>query len=56
MRSVSHGFSHQVPVRRAVERDEEKAAGWVKHMWPSVEAPRRRSGSSSSPRTKPDSR
>jgi transposase len=25
-----HGFSHQVPARRAVERDEKAVAGWVK--------------------------
>jgi transposase len=24
-----HGFSHQVPARRAVERDEEAVSGWV---------------------------
>lgn len=52
----SHGHSHQVPARRAVERDEEKVAGWVKDTWPQVEAPRLRSGPSSSLRTRPDSR
>jgi transposase len=52
----SHGFSHQVPARRAVERDDERVAGWVKDTWPQVEAPRRRSGPSSSLRTRPDSR
>ncbi|QDO04845.1 winged helix-turn-helix domain-containing protein [Streptomyces sp. RLB3-17] len=25
-----HGFSHQVPARRAVERDEDAVSGWVK--------------------------
>jgi transposase len=38
-----HGFSHQVPARRAVERDEETVAGWVKETWPQVEGPWRRS-------------
>lgn len=52
----SYGVSHQVPARRAVERDEEKVTGWVKDTWPQVEAPRRRSGPSSSLRTRPDSR
>lgn len=52
----SHGFSHQVPARRAVERDEEKVTGWVKDTWPQVEASRRRSGPTSSLRTRPDSR
>jgi hypothetical protein len=28
-----HGFSHQVPVHRAAERDEEAVTGWVKETW-----------------------
>jgi transposase len=51
-----HGWSHQVPARRAVERDEEAVTGWVKVTWPRVEAPRRRSGPGSSSRTRPASR
>ncbi|MER6916043.1 winged helix-turn-helix domain-containing protein [Streptomyces sp. NPDC000594] len=51
-----HGWSHQVPARRALERDEAAVAGWVKDVWPRVEAPRRRSGPGSSSRTKPASR
>ncbi|MFF3748780.1 winged helix-turn-helix domain-containing protein [Streptomyces kronopolitis] len=51
-----HGWSHQVPSRRAVERDEAAVAGWVKDVWPHVETPRRRSGPGSSSKTKPDSR
>ncbi|MFJ7146634.1 winged helix-turn-helix domain-containing protein [Streptomyces sp. NPDC100445] len=51
-----HGWSHQVPARRALERDETAVAGWVKEVWPHVETPRRRSGPGSSSRTKPDSR
>lgn len=48
-----HGFSHQVPARRALERNEEAVSGWVKETWPQVEAPRRRAGPSSSSRTRP---
>lgn len=51
-----HGWSHNVPARRAVERDEAAVAGWVKETWPSVEAPRRRSALTSSSRTRPASR
>nr|WSW48882.1 winged helix-turn-helix domain-containing protein [Streptomyces sp. NBC_01001] len=51
-----HGWSHQVPARRALERDEEAVAGWVKDTWPLVEAPRRRSTAGSSSTTKQDSR
>ncbi|EST36767.1 hypothetical protein M878_00560 [Streptomyces roseochromogenus subsp. oscitans DS 12.976] len=31
------GFSVQVPVRRAAERDEEAVATWTKETWPRVE-------------------
>ncbi|MEU7488087.1 winged helix-turn-helix domain-containing protein [Streptomyces sp. NPDC042319] len=51
-----HGFSHQIPARRATERKEEAVTGWVKETWPQVETPRRRSGPSSSSRTRPASR
>jgi len=51
-----HGWSCQVPARRAVERDEAAVAGWVKDTWPQVEAPRRRSTPGSSSKTKPGSR
>ncbi|MEV8388827.1 MULTISPECIES: winged helix-turn-helix domain-containing protein [unclassified Streptomyces] len=51
-----HGWSHQVPARRAVERDEAAMAGWVKEVWPHLEPPRRRSGPGSSSKTRPDSR
>ncbi|WP_437107250.1 helix-turn-helix domain-containing protein [Streptomyces flaveolus] len=27
-----HGFSHQVPARRAIERDEQVVASWVKEI------------------------
>src|SRR5262249_56759866 len=29
-----HGWSHQVPVRRAIERDEQAIAGWKQEGWP----------------------
>lgn len=32
-----HGWTCQVPARRALERDEEAVAGWVKETWPRVE-------------------
>lgn len=32
-----HGWSCQVPARRAVERDDAAVAGWVKETWPTVE-------------------
>jgi len=51
-----NGWSCQQPVRRATERDEEAVARWVKEVWPTVEAPQRRSGPGSSSRTKPGSR
>jgi len=51
-----HGWTCQVPARRAIERDQAAVAGWVKETWPHVEAPRRRSTPGSSSRTKPASR
>jgi transposase len=51
-----HGFSHQVPARRAVEGDEEAVSGWVKETWPQVETPRRRSGPGSASKTRQASR
>jgi transposase len=53
---IRHGFSCQVPARRAIERDEEKVTGWVKETWPQAEGPRRRSTPGSSSRTSPASR
>jgi transposase len=32
-----HGWSCQVPARRAVERDDAAVAGWMKETWPDVE-------------------
>ena len=51
-----NGFSHQVPARRAVERDEEAVTGWVKETWPQVKTPWRRSGPGCASKTKPASR
>lgn len=51
-----HGWTCQVPARRAVERDEARVAGWVKEAWPQVEGPRRRSEPGSRVRTRPGSR
>ncbi|MFJ4811970.1 winged helix-turn-helix domain-containing protein [Streptomyces longwoodensis] len=51
-----HGWTCQVPARRAIERDEAAVAGWMKETWPQVEGPWRRSTPGSSSRTKPDSR
>jgi len=35
-----HGWSCQVPVRRATERDEEAVAAWKDQAWPEIKAPR----------------
>lgn len=51
-----HGWSWQVPARRAVERDDVAVANWVKDTWPQVKTPRRRSGHGWSSKTKPVSR
>lgn len=53
---VRHGWSWQMPARRAVERDEQQVAAWVKETWPAAEEPRRRSAPGFSSRTKPGSR
>src|SRR6185312_4220013 len=34
-----HGWSCQVPVRRAMERDEEAVAAWKAGVWPDIKAP-----------------
>jgi len=54
------GWSRQRPARRAVERNDEAIANWVKHDWPRIKktpgaqgpgsASRTRAGSASSPR------
>jgi len=35
-----HGWSCQVPVRQAMERDEEAVAVWKAEVWPDIKAPR----------------
>ena len=35
-----HGWSCQVPVRQALERDEEAIAVWKAEVWPEIKAPR----------------
>ncbi|MFF5138233.1 winged helix-turn-helix domain-containing protein [Streptomyces sp. NPDC013157] len=50
-----NGWSWQVPARRAMERDDEAVAGWVKEVWPCAEDSRRAVEPGSSSRTKPDS-
>ncbi|MFB9677402.1 helix-turn-helix domain-containing protein [Streptosporangium vulgare] len=32
------GWSPQVPIHRAAERDEEEIATWVKEVWPDIKA------------------
>jgi transposase len=34
---VRNGWSCRVPARRALERDDEAVAGWVKEVWPCAE-------------------
>jgi transposase len=51
-----HGWSHQIPARRAMERDDAAAAVWTREVWPGAEEPGRRSAPGSSSRTKPGSR
>ncbi|MEU6443193.1 winged helix-turn-helix domain-containing protein [Streptomyces sp. NPDC047046] len=52
---VRNGWSCQVSARRAIERDEEAVAGWVKGVWPCAEGSRQRVEPGWSSRTKPDS-
>jgi transposase len=52
---IRHGWSWQVPARRALERGEAAVAVWAKETWLAVEE-RRRSGPGSSSKTKPGSR
>jgi transposase len=46
------GFSPQVPVHRAAERDEKAVTTWVKEAWPGVKPPRRPRTPGSAARTK----
>jgi transposase len=48
-----HGWSCQVPVRQAMERDEEAVAAWKAGVWPEIKAPRATWAPSSASRTRP---
>jgi transposase len=50
------GWSPQVPVHRAAERDNEAIATWVKETWPQVEQPGGSRTRGSSSRTRPANR
>ncbi|MEU6164839.1 winged helix-turn-helix domain-containing protein [Streptomyces tanashiensis] len=52
---VRNGWSCQVPVRRAKERDDDAVAGWVREVWPCAEGSRRPVGPGWSSKTRPDS-
>jgi transposase len=47
-----HGWSCQVPVRRALERDEEAVAVWKAEVWPDIKPPRATWAPSSALRTR----
>jgi transposase len=48
-----NGWTVQVPRRRAVERDEDAVATWVKEVWPQVKVLRRPGGPGCASRTSP---
>lgn len=50
------GFSPQVPVHRAAERDEEAVATWRKEVWPQVKRPRGSRARGCASKTSPASR
>ncbi|MCX5195778.1 winged helix-turn-helix domain-containing protein [Streptomyces sp. NBC_00249] len=50
---VRNGWSCQVPARRAMERDDDVVAGWVKEVWPCAEDSRRPVEPGSSSRRRP---
>jgi len=49
-----HGWTCQVPVRRAVERDEEAIVAWKEEVWPQVKEWRRTWAPISASRTRQD--
>ncbi|WUH40845.1 winged helix-turn-helix domain-containing protein [Streptomyces sp. NBC_00444] len=51
-----HGWSCQVPVRRALERDEEAIEVWKAEVWPRVKVPRTTWAPTSASRTRAGSR
>ena len=48
-----HGWSAQVPVQRALERDDESVEVWKDQVWPQVKAPRATWAPTSASRTRP---
>ncbi|GAA2214146.1 hypothetical protein GCM10009850_096100 [Nonomuraea monospora] len=48
-----HGWSVQVPARRAIERDEEAIALWKAEVWPAAKPPRRTWVPTSASKTRP---
>ncbi|WP_433432938.1 helix-turn-helix domain-containing protein [Nonomuraea sp. CA-141351] len=48
-----HGWSVQVPARRALERDEEAIAAWKEQVWPVVKASERTWAPTCASKTKP---
>jgi transposase len=48
-----HGWSCQVPVRRALERDEEAIEVWKEEVWPQLKDSRRTWAPTSASRTRP---
>jgi len=47
-----HGWSAQVPVRQAMERDDDAVAVWKAEVWPDIKAPRVTWAPSSASRTR----
>jgi transposase len=52
---VRNGWSCHIPARRAMERHDDAAAGWVREVWPRAEGRRRTVEPGRSSRTKPTS-
>lgn len=48
-----HGFSWQVPTRRAAERDEQAIGAWREEMWPDIKGSPRSKEPGSASRTRP---
>jgi transposase len=47
-----HGYSAQVPVRRALERDDDAVETWKREVWPQAKAPRASAAATSASRTR----
>jgi hypothetical protein len=48
-----HGWSCQVPVRQAMERDDAAVAVWKEQVWPDIKGPRATWAPTSASRTRP---